>query len=641
MLVNINAKCPHCGQTTILAVSQGDRDGGSFSSTSCRVCRTRFIALTQKDGSVLLLDCETYEAGEESARPLAIISPRTGRSGYRVAPPEYLGILDRGHPLEKPIGISDEDLETKVSSLGRVLYRPDGSSRPPKEVAKRLGWRAFWSAQLGEAVRARLAAPPPLSFPPFIFISYRWGAQKDVAWVAALARDLRTRGYPVLFDREEPGEIDVPIMVSKIADARYFIAVIDPGYVERIGTGEETEPIKDGWVYDECNTAFQLERGRQLRILGLLRSGDQLPSGFRLPFPGTPGNVIDVRSERQLKLVLDDIFPTISGGPDSEMAERARLLLLKSHEFSIADKPHEAFQCAQELTDLLPGIIDGPAQKMRVALRATWTEPGLAAAQEALALAPDSAELHYVTGAFASIAGNPQQAAHYLGLYLEKDDPIENQYLITAHQLLGSSLDDLSQPFAGLAHLRIARNKGGDNSDLLNNLGFVLRRVGQSKAAVGVFQVGLEAEPENRDLLINYAAALVETGNHGAAVNAIGQLEVLYPGTPQVSLLNDVLKELEKQGFWGEPIALLDAPAEALGVVVECSACPAWIPMQEKDMLCARCGAVLSHDCPCQCCGWDGRVIWAPGITAICPYCRAGELRSTPTGGATKLSGQS
>jgi hypothetical protein len=147
--------------------------------------------------------------------------------------PRHLGVFDRGTGFEQgnlPPGISDEDLaKDYIVDLDRFLRYPDGTKRDPKEAAKLVGWRAVWVAQLTEAIRERLAGPPPLTYPPAIFISYRWATNEENQWVAELAAELRARGYPVMFDREMPGELNVPRLVSRIADARVFICSLGSG----------------------------------------------------------------------------------------------------------------------------------------------------------------------------------------------------------------------------------------------------------------------------------------------------------------------------------------------------------------------------------------------------------------------------
>jgi hypothetical protein len=174
MLDTVKIVCPKCQERTEISIARKKAGERTVATTACRRCRGRFIALTQADGTVILVDGDqAHDAADASGpRILGIIPPATGSSGYRVEPPEDLGIFDRGVPPPTPApGISDEDLGTKVSDLERILRRPDGSPRSPSEAAKSVGWRSVWVAQLNAALIRRPAAPPPLSFPPGISIS--------------------------------------------------------------------------------------------------------------------------------------------------------------------------------------------------------------------------------------------------------------------------------------------------------------------------------------------------------------------------------------------------------------------------------------------------------------------------------------
>ena len=58
-----------------------------------------------------------------------------------------------------------------------------------------------------------------------------------------------------------------------------------------------------------------------MEIVGFLRSGDELPRGFRFPVTGKSGNAMDVRGAGRLAQALDLLFPPYLGGPPE--AERA------------------------------------------------------------------------------------------------------------------------------------------------------------------------------------------------------------------------------------------------------------------------------------------------------------------------------
>jgi tetratricopeptide (TPR) repeat protein len=612
MLDTVSIVCPKCDQPTEISVSRAT-GGQTIATTSCRRCRAPFVAVTQEDQSVVL-----YESVDGNVSPLGLIRPSTGRSGYRVEPPDYLGIFDRSVPLGPlPTGQTDAELAGNVTALSGILHRPDGSPRPPADAARQVGWRAVWVAQLAEALRERLAAPPPLSFPPGVFISYRWGSSEENAWAARLAGTLRDRGYPVVFDRDESPEQAVPDLVSKIAGCRYFLALLDPGYLERIGRADDSS-IKDGWVYDEYDTAVRLSNARQLRIVGLLRSGSELPRGFRLPSPGRQGNVIDVRDAADLGAVLDDVFPAIAGAPSAEVVEAARVLLAQSYEHICGGRYEDAFVAAQALTDLLPGLVDGPAQKLRVALQAGADTAAWQAAREALQLAPHSTELLRAAGLSAGGAGEPQEAVRYLGLVLEADDGASDD--ATLHLAIGSALDDLDQVHAALAHLEIARSAVPDAPSILNTLGYVYRRAGESRRAIDCLEAGLQGDQDDLNLLVNLAAARIECGDYEAAVEVLDRLGPAAPAG---------LREIAATDGSAPP-SLVNVVTSAAQRWASCSDCLAHIPLGTDDTMCARCGSVVPMASgPCPSCTSDGQVVLIPGLAAQCPYCRHGVISTS------------
>jgi tetratricopeptide (TPR) repeat protein len=629
MLDTIAIACPKCQQPTEIAVSRSEGGGMTGTTTACRCCFARFITFTQPDGTVVILDGDDPPdlTKNEPVTAVAIVRPLATKSGYRVRPPQHLGIFDRGgrRPLAEP-GVSDEGLATNaICSDSQVLRRPDGSPRSPAEAAKFVGWRTVWVAQLNEALAARLSGPPPLSFPPGIFISYRWGSDADNAWAMDLARDLKARGYPVTFDRDEPKDLDVPRMVSKVADARYFVALLDSGYAERIDGG------KDGWVFDEYNTAAHLALHGQIRILGFLRSGAALPQGFSHPRPGVQGNTLDVRTPEQLKLVLDDLFPPIENAPDEHVVDLARAFLRESHEHLLAGRFDDAMESASDLTALLPGVIDGPAQKVRVALAAGLDYEGLASAEEALALAPGSRELLLAAGSFATGAGEPQRAIAHLGLLLETYDEAMEPDIAQAHLALGSALDDVDQVYAGIAHLEISRRMAPQTPEVRNMLGFLYRRAGTADRALACFDEALTLNPNYVEALVNRTATLLEEGRIEGAHAALVKLATAAPKHPSVSALGKVLAGSEAGGT--SPILVARVPTPRMDRWAHCDKCAARIPLEEdRDVLCARCGSSLSpRQRVCPLCGSDGRVFPAvsTGLARRCPFCRKGRITAT------------
>ncbi len=618
MLDRITIQCPACAQTTEIGVSS-NRDRG-FCATACRKCRRNFVALTTKDGTIELVD-PRLDSPDQKPRLVAVFAPAGGRSGYRIEPPERLGIFDRGYPPAPPEpGLSDAELASVyVVRVGQALRKEDGSPRDPRVAARFVGWRAVWVAQLQDALRVRLTDPPPLSYPPGIFVSYRWGSPEENQWVADLAHELKRRGYPVLFDRDEPQEnVDVPQIVSRIADCRYFIAVIDPGYNERLLAGSDGS-TRDGWVFDEVNTAFSLENSGHLRVLGFLRMGNRMSGHFRPPKPGEPGNTLDVRTAPQLAMVLDDLFPSIDDAPPAEVVTRARALLHESHAHVCAGRFEQAFYCGQELAELLPAAVDGRAQQVRVALRAGAAKAGLACAQEALALAPGNGELLLAAGSFAGMAANPRAATEYLGLFLETCGArAAKRELASAHHSIGSSLDDLGQIEPALAHLEIARRLS-PTAEQLVTLGYVYLRAGDPPAAITALREALVLDAAHVNGLLNLAIASVVTGRFDDARELAIRLERVAPSHPQLPKLHAFIAERSAPDM---------AVPRDPGLPVHCSECAAKITLAPPfESICARCGAVVSNgERECPCCGSDGRVVLLAGAPSTCPYCRQGVL---------------
>jgi tetratricopeptide (TPR) repeat protein len=211
--------------------------------------------------------------------------------------------------------------------------------------------------------------------------------------------------------------------------------------------------------------------------------------------------------------------------------------LARSHELLCAGEPRR-IGAAEKLTNLLPGVIDGPAQKVRVALRAGAPEAGLAAAEQALELVPGSHELLRAAGTFASAAGEHKRAAAYLGTYLEEVGEED------ADVAAGTSpwiIPDLGQVDAAIAHLEIARAAAPQDPNLLNTLGYVYRRAGDAATAMQRFDEGLSSDPSNPQLLVNAAAALIEAGKYPDAALMIDRLEGVAAGSPEIAGLRRII----------------------------------------------------------------------------------------------------
>ena len=507
---------------------------------------------------------------------------------------------------------------------------------------KIFGHRAVWIAELNQALEAQLAGPPPLSVPPRIFLSYRWARAAENDWVARLAGALRQRGYLVILDQtDKPEDLSVPEFVARIAECNWFLAVLDRGYQERIGSADGlSSRIQDGWVFDEINTARLLSHEGRMHIIGFLREGDEPAAGFRLPSPGRVGNAVAVRDADTLARTLDQLFPPVTGGPPGPQLARAWKFICAAHQAAAEGRMAAAFTQAQRAVAACPDIADGYAQLARIAvLSRTHAAEGLAAAQRALAIQPGSFEMMLCAAGCAYEDRQPAMAAKYCITILEEDHSNHTRrFQSGAHYIMGNLLDDAGQCYAGISHLEIARKLTPGLTAYHNDTGLAYRHVDDIGAALACFAEGLRIDPEDISLLVNQAAAFLEAGKAAQCREALSKLAVLEPGHPAIVVLSRVLDAWQAEG--GPPPRLVPRIAPRQPVrIVSCSACPANIPLAgQENVLCAGCGAEREQlTTRCKVCGLDGVAplqLASMGMAVVCPYCRAGTLQlAHPTAG--------
>lgn len=630
--------CPHCGAETVISVSSGDGKDSHVATSSCRACRQLIMTVTLPDGQVAMFN-------EGELAPLISADPaneaaaiRNPRRRHRVLPPQKLGVFDRGRPVQAPVGVSDETIAAgeEVVGISQLLWRPDGTRRPAKDAARTFGWRAVWLAELGHNLQLRFSRPPPFSEPESVFLSYRWGNEAQNHWVAELAETLAKRHYRVSLDRlVPPEEVDVPEFVSSIVDCRYFLAIIDPGYVKRLGTPDDKK-IQDGWVFDEVQTAFHAENQGLIRVVGLLREGSALPSEFRFPGPGQPGNTIDVRGPQLLAEFLDDVFPQrepISSLAQAEAAYQASLAAFDRINYE------EAFEHASTVVDCAPDIIDGYAQQVRICLAVNDSETGLTVALAALRRFPEFYELQLAAAMFAVETKDPAAATRHAARALEAPG-VPSEERAKAHAVLGTALDDFDQVDPALAHLTLAMKVYGRAPSLLQTAGYIRRRKGEPDAAARLFSEALQSDPQSAPLHENVVLALIEAGRPAEARAALSELIKANPDHPAAATFSNAITQSAARK---EKISLLPRVSARTGTLrITCSDCQADLVVDEGESLCAGCGCPRAPKVNrCSFCEADGIVPILPaGIAAVlCPFCRTGSLSATPLGEVTAPSG--
>jgi tetratricopeptide (TPR) repeat protein len=515
-----------------------------------------------------------------------------------------------------------------VVPLEETFWKPDGTRRPRQEAIKRFGARAVWLAELREAMAQEASKPMalrPLSVPKRIFISYRWQTDEQNEWVVRLAEALADRGYAVEFDRlaqREENPPTVPEMVARLVNCHIFLAVIDPGYIQRTGVGTEPQSILDGWVFDEHQIALRLSNQKLIQLVGLVREGDEVPEGFR---QFQAGMLLDVREPDMLPQVLERYFSDPGPALASEVIEEAKRLLRASHMAASRGALAEAHRLAVQVTRIAPEIMDGYAQLARLAFDNGDPDGVLRAARQALTMDPNSREMLEMAAQCAYLKKEADLAIRF-GVRLLKLDPRS----VTGHYAVGNVLDDKGQVHAGLAHLEIARMESPDTSILHNDTGIVYRHLGEPRKALACFARGLEIAPSDMGLLINFAATALEAGDADLTRQALDNLRRYYPEHRSLSFIRGALEKWLSTG--GPPPTLLPRlhEREHAGLIV-CSSCVARIPLaSQHSLLCAGCGAeLIENQDNCDYCGSDGKVFPSPPqlqINILCPYCKSGKL---------------
>lgn len=508
-------------------------------------------------------------------------------------------------------------------NLSEVFRTPFAVWQPRANEIGEFTHRPEWAAALHKALHEAQASPRPLSVPRRIFISYRWGDPTANAWVNTLRQQLELRGNYVEFDQTAQRETDppsVPELVGRIAGCHIFLAVLDPGYLERV-VAVDSKDVGKGWVTDEFHTALAFAENGSLNIMGFLRDGNHLHPAFRPFVPGIAGNTFDVRDPRALVPILDQFFVQFGAMPDEKIAVRAAAALHASQQAFVAGNTRGAIDHAEEACRLVPGLADGFAQRARMAYRARLPAQAFQDARHAVKIDPTMTEMLVYAAAAATDLEQWREAAHFARVVLERDRAQAN-----AHYLIGKALTRLSQEDAALAHFEIARGLKLMLPSLYNDAGALCRRLGNPVKALEWFGEGLNLAPLDSVLLVNSTAAAMEAGRADLAIETLDLLAKHHPKAPQLNLLTSTLTHWCQADLAPPALSPRILRPPSVGIIT-CSDCPANVAvLEDTQMLCAGCGALLTSQ-KCDCCGSTGMVAPAfEGAPFQCPYCGQGFL---------------
>jgi TIR domain len=177
-----------------------------------------------------------------------------------------------------------------------------------EEAISIVGSKAWDIATLHKIVNDMISKgkPPPHTNDPTLFISYRWSDLEHISWVTHFVKDLKRRGYNIMFDKyaqKESKPPSVPELIARLTKCNIFVPILTEQYRRRIEE-EGKKGIEDGWVFDEWYIASHLQQQGYLKFLGIWRSGT------RLSHPFTAESVCDFRIDSSYEYALSKYFPT-------------------------------------------------------------------------------------------------------------------------------------------------------------------------------------------------------------------------------------------------------------------------------------------------------------------------------------------
>lgn len=475
-------------------------------------------------------------------------------------------------------------------------------------------------AEIFEALAARSELPRTLSVPRRIFLSYRWGDDAQNAWVDQLATALEATGNVVVFDqhvaRESP-DASVTECVARMADCSLFLMVIDPPYVQRVGSSSAESMLTRslGWAWDEYSLASHLARETRLRRLGILRAGDELPRGMSLAAGGQAGTILDARTPDSVATIVHDHFQQVAAPPDPAVAREAAVLLHESERRARCDELENAHALALRAVGLIPELPDGHRRSAVAGLHLGRADEAHLAAERALSIDPMDVLSWYLVAEAACALGNPELGMRRLGRILLGVRKEWRAHLILAHGFaeldqLGSARAHRDLAFAleprlpwMLDALRVAPGALGDES---------------SAARAGVREALSERPP------MGIVEPIMEPAGPALLTTYLDQ----GPEQPERTGAVDVDLALLASAARSDALARLDETVDEWHLT--CDYCHVGIRV-ERDFLCASCGAQHGGNLrPCFCGGEDFAFSQevAYGARIGCPFCHTGLLRT-------------
>jgi len=527
-----------------------------------------------------------------------------------------------------------------------VLFDTDGSRRSRTNAERLYGVRVVQVAEIFEAIQALKDKPVKLSVPPRVFISYRWGTDEENAWVDDLAHQLLERGYEVLYDRfldQFRNDTVVAEIVSRIANCHIFLMIVDPGYIERAGNSETQQFLSRGWAYVEFRIAQFIPI--QLVRWGLLRCGDKVPRGCRLPSERNLGNVADVRNGEKLKEALNTLFPIVKDTPEKSRRQEAEQLLTQAVKECLDGRLGEASDLARRVIDLIPGIKDGYRMLALCALienridEAHWAVDKMLRSDQIGGLgSPVIRRTNFLLAAqVLNSMGNHRNALEVITY-----DKLDELY----HLILANALASMGQERAAYAHILNAfehqphLKKGW--KDYKNSICHIYDAHSEyDKTLLTELINQLYPVPVTLEIT-QFDKLALEDGSRFIIPKVLFLQECDIPEYHLGAFFNITIMIKAMEGIPFEVFSFTDNYSKEISghkYEVCCSSCEHTISFSEKkEVLCHSCGAELIPSSgmslgnlpACPYCNGNIFTLLAPALDGAfcpCPYCRLGQFK--------------
>jgi Flp pilus assembly protein TadD len=253
-----------------------------------------------------------------------------------------------------------------------------------------------------------------------------------------------------------------------------------------------------------------------------------IPLPVELPDAELDGGIFNTGDISE-EMILAGMLVLLADDPDCEHSGYYRSFVLSARPGILAELTYAAmmkaenrdFDAALEIMDILEGL--APASEELAESRAAILEKQAASPHADTGFPnPEDPFFH---GAYASLKDDkPEEALSRIRKFLEKNPDSWNAWF-----LLGWALRKLGRWEDGAAAFRQAKEKGGANSDIHNELAICLMESGDLKAARKELEAALRYDPENVKIISNLGVVSLKSGNKEEAMGFFRTVVELDP----------------------------------------------------------------------------------------------------------------